>query len=210
MLFNIQSVRIQRKLSQFFDFVFLDGPFESPAGPGVLPFFEGCDPFYSWVRQTRGALLPESKAAVENAMKGRESEFVGVMGFSQGARLGAGLLLEQQLRQKENEGNRGGFKFGVFLMGTSPPLVSASYSKEEEDEIVSIPSVHFVGTQDPYQSGGKDLFDNYFDQSASSLTELEIGHRLPVVEEDTMKIVDGIKLLYRKTTGKALVDLGAN
>ena len=74
MLFNVQSVRIQRQLSKFFEFVFLDGPFECAAGPGVLPFFDGCEPFYAWVRQARAPLLPESKAVIEKAMKGRESE----------------------------------------------------------------------------------------------------------------------------------------
>ena len=212
MLFNVQSVRIQHQLSQYFEFIFPDGPFETAAGPGVLPFFEGCEPFYSWIRQKDAPLLPESKAVIEKTIKGREHEFVGIMGFSQGARFGAGLLLEQQLRSKEKRNGEGeekesvGFKFGVFLMGTSPPLISGTFSKEEGEEIVRIPSVHFVGTQDPYLPEGEKLFE-HFDEERSSLVQLDVGHRLPNLAGDTMKVVNAFKMLYRQTTGKELVDL---
>lgn len=40
--------------------------------------------------------------------------FVGVMGFSQGCRVAAGLLLGQQVGRGFVEG---GFEFGVFTMG---------------------------------------------------------------------------------------------
>lgn len=68
-----------------------------------MPIFEVAGPFYSWTVPGKGGLdaseetsgLLNRIAAEQVARSGRP--FVGVMGFSQGARLAAGLLLEQQV-----------------------------------------------------------------------------------------------------------------
>lgn len=44
-IFHIQTIRLRRELSDKFDFVFVDAPFERVAGPNVLPVFEGAGPF---------------------------------------------------------------------------------------------------------------------------------------------------------------------
>jgi hypothetical protein len=182
--------------------VFVDGPFDASPGPGVLPTFEGCGPFQAWIKhQGRYVLLPEVMERIESAIKGRERDVVAVMGFSQGARLAAGLLLMQQLRRIKT-----GFKFGVFLNGTFQPMVTADITQEDLEELIMIPSIHFVGTQDPWYEEGLKLYHNHFDQGFSTLTKFDIGHRLPVVPTDTLKIVDGIKALYEETTGTALVE----
>ncbi|TVY86966.1 Esterase, partial [Lachnellula willkommii] len=117
-IFNVQSIRIQRALRGSFHFIFLDGPFPYPPGPDVLPFFEGCEPFLGWTnRADAGPMQDESLQIIKKAIAERQkiSEIVGIMGFSQGARTAAGLLLEQQLRKKGGEGEGLGvdFKFGV-------------------------------------------------------------------------------------------------
>lgn len=40
--------RICFLLQDAFEFIFLDGPMESAAGPGVLPMFSGQEPYYCW------------------------------------------------------------------------------------------------------------------------------------------------------------------
>lgn len=204
MIFNIQSIRIQRPLSQYFEFLFLDAPFECQAGPGVLPFFDGCEPFRAWVNQHGQSLRPESQKAIEDAISGRETDVVGVMGFSQGARLGAGLLLMQQLRQKVT-GVETGFQFGIFCMGISQPLVLEEFWAQK-DELISIPSLHVTGIQDPWYSEGKKLHSSHFDRENSTLIELDVGHRLPAETDQNMRVVEGIKALYEASTGRALVD----
>lgn len=47
-IFEIQSRFQRNELTDQFKLVPLDGPFVSDAGPGILPFFEGCEPYHSW------------------------------------------------------------------------------------------------------------------------------------------------------------------
>jgi predicted esterase len=190
-IFKVQTIRLQRALSSHFNFVFLDGPFTCPPGPGVLPTFEDCGPFLRWNKSPSDPSLPEeTKKLIANACK--ETEFVGVLGFSQGAKLAAGLLLEQQIRKRR------GFRFGVLLMGVSPPLVSG-LTDEEKATRIKVPSVVVLGKEDPWREEGQKLYDEFWEVGKASLLELEIGHRLPNVEAENRMIVEEILRLYRET-----------
>lgn len=190
-IFKVQIIRLQRALSPHFNFVFLDGPFSSPPGPGVLPFFEGCGPFLRWNKSPSDPNLPEeTKELIANACK--EIEFVGVLGFSAGAKLAAGLLLEQQVKKRR------GFKFGVLLMGVSPPLVSG-LTDEEKKTRIKVPSVVVLGKDDPWREEGMRLYEEFWEVGRASLLELECGHRLPSVEAENRLIVEEILRLYRET-----------
>lgn len=190
-IFNIQTIRLQRALSSNFNFVFLDGPFPGPPGPGVLPVFESCGPFRRWTKSPADNNLPEETRTLIASVC-EETEFVGVLGFSQGAKLAAGLLLEQQVR------GRKGFRFGVLLMGVSPPIVSG-LSDEEKRTRITVPSVVVLGKEDPWREEGRRLYDEFWERGKVSLLELEIGHRLPILEAETKMIVDEILRLYRET-----------
>lgn len=66
-IFAVQTIRLRRLLPHF-EFVFLSGPFASGPGPGVLPYFDGMDPYFRWRRASRGAVVPlteEDLAEVE-------------------------------------------------------------------------------------------------------------------------------------------------
>jgi predicted esterase len=121
-----------------------------------------------------------------------ETEFVGVLGFSQGAKLAAGLLLEQQVRKRE------GFRFGILLMGISPPLVSG-LSDEDKKTRIAVPSVVVLGKEDPWRNDGRRLYAEFWEAGKASLLELEIGHRLPNAEAENKMIVSEILRLYRET-----------
>jgi predicted esterase len=135
--------------------------------------------------------------------RGGYGRVVGVLGFSQGAKLAAGLLLEQQLRGKGGEG----FKFGVFMMGVTPPLSSNSLPVEQKKTLITVPSVHVVGLDDPWLSEGRKLYDEHFDWKTARKMEFQVGHRLPIVEAETKQVTDEILRLYRETRGRRLVDL---
>lgn len=208
-IFNVQTIRLQRALTSYFDLVFLDAPFASPAGPGVLPFFEGCGPFYRWGNHGSPDLSDETRRKIrdriEEVEKGKgdfekkgKREVVGVLGFSQGGRCAAGLVLEQQLGVESPLNSFKGFKFGVFLNSTSPPLVSASLTDEERKEKVRLRGVHIIGSEDPWRDEGFKLWKEHFEEESSVLEELECGHRLPVKEEDTQKIVKEIVRAWKE------------
>lgn len=198
-IFNLQSVRIQRALKDTFHFIFLDGPIVTGPGPDVLPIFEGCEPFLRWTGPDIGPIPDETIRIIKNAIKERQKKapVVAVMGFSQGARLAAGLLFEQQLREREGgEGLGAEFKFGVFCNGTSPPLTDKI---SEPKELISVPSVHVVGLTDPWRKSSEDLYENYFDKKTATKVELDVGHRFPMLPEQNEKIVSEIRRLYKET-----------
>lgn len=215
MIFDIQLVRLQRVLSPFFNFVFIDAPFESEPGPGVLPVFEGCEPFYSWTPMEaqwyEGIMNEKSLEVVTKELQKHEAagmEVVGVLAFSQGTRMAAGLLHAQETRERghklldSNEGEvslRTKFKFGVFLMGSWPPLVLSSTDKEMRR--ISIPTLHVVGAQDQWRNNGCKLKEEYFNQSNAKFMELQVGHHLPAKDEETLMISEEVLRLWNEAMG---------
>ena len=204
-IFNIQTIRLQRELRQQFRLVFLDAPFEAPPGPGVLPVFEGLGPYRSWTEPGDNAAhrAQETTDVLERAIAEQISStgrhFVGVLGFSAGARVGSGLLLEQQQRELEGTQKRAdGFLFGVFLNGTSPPLMPTPLLLDKVQRI-NIPTVHVLGTEDPWQELSRGLWRDYSEQALAKLIELPVGHHLPVVREETCKVATALLDAYEQT-----------
>ncbi|KAL2050614.1 hypothetical protein ABVK25_009122 [Lepraria finkii] len=202
MIFKIQTRRLQWSLRQHFRFVFVDAPFESAAGPGVLPVFENCGPYHRWF--ILGSSTPErDQQRVRQVLRKAiaddpgDGEFVGVMGFSQGGRMAAGLLADQE------EGEATGlpyWQFAVLLCASYPPLSMSNerarkepkgvvdehgeISEPEEREIISIPSVHVRGTLDPHREKGRRLA-KYFNRETSVSMEFVMGHHLPGAAGDS-------------------------
>jgi hypothetical protein len=104
---------------------------------------------------------------------------------------------------KEGEG----FKFGIFLMAVTPPLTSNSLTVEQKNFLITVPSVHVVGLDDPWLSEGRKLYDEHFDWKTARKMEFQVEHRLPIVETETKMICDEILRLYRETRGRRHVDL---
>ncbi|KAG9239134.1 putative ovarian cancer-associated gene 2 protein like protein [Amylocarpus encephaloides] len=218
-IFNIQAMRLQRLLNDSFQFVFLDGPSVTSAGAGVMPYFEGCDPFFRWFRAGKdvNVMPPETRQQVLRALEyldeereaGEMGEVVGFLGFSQGAKLGAGLLWEQMVQTSESKWN---FKFGVMCNGIAPPMCEV---REEDKSLrITTPTLHVVGQEDTWRESSRKLYDQYFDKSTSNKFEFPIGHRLPTADDETKKIADEILRIWQscgekpaekvveKTTGK--------
>ena len=203
-IFTIQTIRLQRELSQQFRLVFLDAPFEVPPGPGVLPVFEGLGPYLAWTKHgDKSAERAEEttrvlQRAIAEQISTTGKHFVGVMGFSEGARVASGLLLQQEQQELEGKQKReNGFLFGIFLMGTSPPLMPNSPSLDGVQRI-SIPTLHVLGTDDPWRESSRRLWQNYSEPAFARLIELPAGHHLPVPAEDTRQVAAAILRLYNE------------
>lgn len=208
-IFNIQTVRLQRALSDAFDFIFIDAPFPDRPGPGVVPVFEGCGPFYRWLTSGTDAVPAETRTLVSSVLASKERDYVGTVGFSQGGALAAALCQEQQFaaaaaQSTADATNRrhGPVRFAVFLNATSPPLLSA-LGPEGKGGLIRIPSLHVVGSQDPWKEDGEKLWATYFDEPTAKKVDFDIGHRLPTSEEDTAVIAAEIRRLYRETLEQA-------
>lgn len=135
-IFEVQCSQLENLLKSEFEFHFFDGPFIRDAGPGVLPAFEGYEPFHNWFKVaddgtyllSDGSGYDESGrdgiARVKTLMKERGGEWVGAIGFSQGTRVVAGLLLDQQRSIEQGKSEESGFdlKFGVLCNGGNKPM----------------------------------------------------------------------------------------
>lgn len=200
-IFKIQLRRLVFALRQHFAFVFVSGPFESGPGPGVMPVFADCGPYYRWMvpdGQDQGPGQLKVREVLKEAMRNDAGRFVGILGFSQGARMAAGLLADQE--EGENEGMPV-WQFGVLLCGSYPPISLSSSrdssSKEtlwvEKDEhgelreptvgeIIRVPSVHLRGLRDIHLEKGRRLAKFFADKTEF---EFDQGHHLPGAAGDT-------------------------
>jgi hypothetical protein len=159
-IFRLQSRSIITALTPYFRLVFADGPFLCNAGPGMIPVYQDYGPYRRWLRwlpehaevqggDAEAVQLIEGKmreAMEADDARGATGEWVGLMGFSQGAKLAASVLYETQLRQEKAEkeagevnGMYGGFdeednilglaggkwKFAICMAGRAP-LVNLS------------------------------------------------------------------------------------
>ncbi|OJD09768.1 hypothetical protein ACJ73_10099 [Blastomyces percursus] len=245
-IFKIQTIRLRRELQHHFSFVFIDAPFETEPGPGVLPVFADAGPYFTWVdlaslpasqrslASTDGTEGKKLTALQRSILRGRTQlmpartvellektmreqierdgkGFVGVIGFSMGGRMAAGLLLEQQLRlnAKSTDGNGDvngaeghGFKFGVFICATSPPITKLYDLLDHEsgdgkgDKItlpqIDIPTLHILGNEDPWVEPGELLATTHFSPAKRTVHRLDMAHHLPAQPKDNMQLVEGI------------------
>lgn len=136
-IFKAQTRALRYELSNYFRFVFVEGPFDSEPGSDVTSAYEKFGPFRRWFRSgpqhppidshTAVACIEESiYAAMErDDLQGGTGDYVAVMGFSQGAKLAASLLFRQQIRaEKLGQAMSGtNFRFAILLNGRGP-LVS--------------------------------------------------------------------------------------
>lgn len=119
-IFFLQLRVLRSVLSPHFRLVCADGPFFCAPGPGMLPVYAGMGPYRRWLRWLEGEhqevgdeeAIEEVEYKLREAMeeddaRGGKGEWVGLLGFSQGAKVAASLLYEGQLRLNKSRRERG-------------------------------------------------------------------------------------------------------
>jgi pimeloyl-ACP methyl ester carboxylesterase len=205
-IFEIQTLRLRRELSSAFEFVFIDAPFPSKPGPGILPVFEGGEPYLKWnADESDPSIAPkESVSVIRDAIARQNmtgSPFVGIMGFSQGSRIAAGILLEQQARITFREGELGqslekAFLFGVFLNPTWPPMIPYHLEQNEISRL-RIPIIGVIGSTDRYRGSSQQLLADVSEEKWLTLMTFAVGHRLPVSGNDITVLAQNISAAYK-------------
>ncbi|KAF4967215.1 hypothetical protein FSARC_5194 [Fusarium sarcochroum] len=198
---RVQFAKLELALSNRFQLVYLEAPLDSAPGPGVLPFFENCGPYSCWVSDDK-TLSPESKREEEdNAIAYikdfmiQHGPFAGILGFSQGARATASILLEQQRQPFTHDA-----LFGVFFCGTFPPFVP-------EAPEIKIPTMHVLGLLDPYLKESETLLSHCTQQSVRRVIKFNGGHHMPTSSDVTQQIADVISMIYRGSNRKKVSNL---
>ncbi|EQL02221.1 hypothetical protein G6O67_000130 [Ophiocordyceps sinensis] len=140
-IFRMQCRAFKYHLGREFRFIFAQAPYPSKPGPDVTSVYSKYGPFRGWLRpvdeaEDRDLCATEASLLIQSSINtaidadnhlGATGEVVGVLGFSQGARIAASLLYNQQLRcqqlgddsEKRREGAMAwpNFRFAVLLAG---------------------------------------------------------------------------------------------
>lgn len=220
-VFKIQCRRLIWTLGSQFKFVFVNAPHEGEPGFGMLPVFESCAPFYRWVtrRWKLGEGPTESTpeheidlidtaldhAVVSEAGPQGWRNVVGVIGFSQGARLVGGLLLRQKLWEKANPDDESGkwhLKFGVMVGGPYPPIAMSEEVDAQQYEVLkTIPTVHAWGRDDHVRSGCEEM-RQACDSDVCFELQFDGGHHMPLKDVEAKDLCDLIMAAYYASGGR--------
>lgn len=232
-VFRFQCRALIAQLQSTFRFCFVDAPFQSDSGPDVVPTYQNHGPFRRWLRwhpdhpevdhdtAARFILHSITTAMREDDRSGAEGEWVGLMGFSQGAKIAASLLLQQPLLESDR---KLGFRFAILLAG-SAPLVSlgprglynpylADASQISLSLMPDVPNVkgrtenrirsatvHVHGLKDAGRPRHQQLLEQYCHVGSTRLVEWDGGHRVPIKRQDVTAVVETILDVARETKG---------
>ncbi len=225
-VFSLQARSIISALQPHFRLFFADAPFFCGPGPGIVPVYESFGPFRRWLRWTRDEHPPinddtaaeEIRYAIETATQRDEGTgpVVAVLGFSQGAKLAASLLYEQQLHKERTGKADTDFKFAVLMAGRAPLVALSELSKAQglpgagaiaefreyhqtNQCVVNIPTIHVHGLLDPGLELHRQLLDEHCDPATTTLIEWNGDHRVPIKSEDVGKIVKAMLRTAQET-----------
>ena len=158
----------------------------------------------------------------EDDRRGAIGEWVGLLGFSQGAKMCASLLFRQQVRadwlgECRTETN---FRFGVLMAGRgplvsldpdlvmTPSLVDAAHvgsqvyispDEQSTDHILRLPTIHVHGLRDPGLELHKQLLEGYCEKESTRLIEWDGNHRVPIKDIVVARIVREIFAVANET-----------
>jgi Serine hydrolase (FSH1) len=214
-IFKFQTRQFQLLLDPHFNFFFVDAPIPCEPGPEILPTFDGCGPFRRWTcpgdRERQEKILIDLHQLIDDAAS-RGQPFAAVMGFSEGASVATGLMLDQQERWQRKFMERDGplslspkFCYAVLLCGgTNPPFLPSDHDffhpssqinniNETDGDLevqkISVPPVHVLGLSDSRLPDGQDLLKRFYDASTSSIFEWDGGHQLPTSTEELATVL---------------------
>jgi predicted esterase len=209
-VFKIQSRRLIWNLSKQFRFVFAQAPIEGSPGFGMIPVFASCAPFHRWVERrfvagesdvepTPADQVNQIDDIIRKVMEenGGVASFKGVIGFSQGARLVAGLLLRQKIEERDRlGGSEWKFAFGVMIGGPFPPIGLADHVDPKDYELLrQVPTVHAWGRDDHVNPGCVEL-RKACESDVCFHMDFEGGHHLPLKDVEAKDLCDLINAAW--------------
>ncbi|KAK0613556.1 serine hydrolase FSH [Immersiella caudata] len=233
-IFRLQCRSLMAKLSQF-RFVFVDAPVPCPPHPAISAVYgDAHGPCYRWLRyedeheevdaqEASRAVLKQCRDAMDNddddAAGGGTGEWVGLLGFSQGAKMAASILwLGGWLDPRPLPRPMGmdvRFRFAVLLAASAPiVLLDPTGALKSElprhvdtadtvsmrfgdwprsgqgDHAMGLPTLHVHGLQDALLPKQRKLVELYCKPGTARVVEWGGGHRLPFKPADVQTVAD--------------------
>ena len=213
-------------LAHDFRLVFVDGPWASEMHDDLKPVYSNMGPCYRWANwkphhspRDEMSAVGEVESALMKTMDGDEGqgEWVGLLGFSQGAALAFSILLENQLRLQKGlwaTPFAGAYwRFGIIMAGRAPPFdLSPNTQKSHHyksltqpfqgrDEELSprpfptrlrTPTLHIHGLRDAGLELHRNLLEQFASPAHTRLIEWDGAHRIPIKSADVKKITEAI------------------
>lgn len=239
-IFRAQCRALRVHLAPFFRLVFADAPFFSRPGPDVESVYAEWGPFRSWFPTGPGgapftatavdALDQATVAGIDQCIAaalckddaaGAKGTCVGLLGFSQGAKMAASLLWRRQQHDRElyrlkgwlDEADRDGStqnhaptahgswksdsSFAVLLAGR-PPLVSMNPDMKPPC-VLHLPTIHVHGLRDAGIIMHRELLNQCCEKGSVSLVEWDGDHRIPIKSKDVGAVVAEILRVASET-----------
>jgi Serine hydrolase (FSH1) len=187
----------------------------------MLPVFASCAPFHRWVTRKwklgEGDVEETSREEVGLvdgvldecvAREGGWERVVGVLGFSQGARLVPGLLVRQKLLEKAGKESKWKFKFGVMVGGPYPPIsMSEDVDVNNYELLRELPTVHAWGRDDHVKSGCVEM-QRACESDVCFQMDFEGGHHMPLTDVEAKDLCDLIMAAWYAGGGSYEVGRG--
>lgn len=149
----------------------------------------------SIVKQSGASSLNSVRPALDYLIQllDDEPDIRGVIGYSEGARVAASLLLEEQQRRKDS-GRTPQLKCAMFIGGWQPvhPVLGTEVFADETEERIGTHTCHVIGSNDPYIDASLALY-NLCDQDRADLFDHGAGHVLPREKQALLDLADVIR-----------------
>lgn len=168
-------------------------------------------------QSSTSALSPDVEALVKatvQRIRAGGGRVVGLIGFSQGTKVVAGLL-----RASELVGEYGltgedvewcDFRFAVSVCGSYAPLLMPGGVRERlptgVDALegkVRVPTFHVLGAKDEWGWAGRGLIERHYEQGEgrSEVVEWDMGHYYPVEVEQNERIAKWAVAVWKGIEG---------
>ncbi|XP_050253312.1 uncharacterized protein LOC126699500 [Quercus robur] len=178
------TMKWPESVTQKLDLVYLDAPFPCQGKSEVEGIFD--PPYYEWFQFnkefTEYTNFDECLAYIEDYMI-KNGPFDGLLGFSQGAILSAGLpgLQAQGVTFKKVPK----IKFLIIVGGAK--FRAASLADKAYSTPIQCPSLHFLGETDFLKEYGKELLEKCVDPVVIHHPK---GHTIPRLDEKGLQIME--------------------
>lgn len=110
-----------------------------------------------------------------------DDEIDALLGYSEGAMVGASIILEEALRAAQT-GRPRRIKFAVFISGAPPLRLEGqkivSCLKDESGVVIDVPTFHIFGCDDAFLTSAVALY-NVCDPDTAKMYDHGLGHIVP-------------------------------